>query len=471
MQQREKEFALPSVERPAAEVLAEFQDLMPGLCVRNPSTSSIDDVVDVGYLALLREKILPPDVPPGLALMERSIIAAAAHHLGGGPLTRGIFTSGGSESILLAMRLALDEWEGRTPRTRQHIPFIVVPNTIHPSVHKGARYLGLKVKTVPVGLQSGVPDADYVTSVIDEDTALIVLSATSACHGTVDPIQDIAAFTAKNRIPLHVDACAGGWVLPWLAARQTGTTPFDLSVSGVTSLSVDLHKFGPVPPLASLLLLSEPGAWRRLHFTWTRWPGYIIVGNSIASTRPAAPVGASWIALQCTGESGYLRLAGELLAKRKACEDALNDCPVTEVLGHPEGASVAFFVSEKVDPFYFGHALRALSVPVATYLSFEDSGPLLRINVNKLDMTVAEDFPSLLAASLAETRGRIMTFRTPTQAQAVLSSVPMPSAIDRHSANLSSVDQERALNLLTPEERQDLVLEYSRQNIWGENCG
>lgn len=466
MHRREKQLALPSVERPSAEVLAEFQNLMPGLCVRDPNTSSTDDAVDVGYLALLREKILPPDVPPGLAQMERSVIAAAAHHLGGGPLTHGVFTGGGSESILLAMRLALDDWETRTLRIRHHIPFIIVPNTIHPSVYKGARFLGLKVKTVPVGLQSGVPDADYVASVINEDAALIVLSATSACHGAVDPIPEIAAIAANYRIPLHVDACAGGWVLPWLAVRQTGTTPFDLSVPGVTSLSVDLHKFGPVPPLTSLLLLSEPSAWRRLHFTWTQWPGYISVANSIAFTRPAAPVGASWIALQCTGESGYLRLAGELLAKRQACEDALNDCSVTEVLGHPEGASVAFSVAGKVDPFYFAHVLRARSVPVAAYLSFEDAEPLLRININQLGMTVAEEFTSLLAASLAETRGHTTTFRTPTQVMP--SSDSMLSVIDRHRANLPSVDQESALNLLTPEERHELVLEYTRQHIWGE---
>ncbi|MEV4086763.1 aminotransferase class V-fold PLP-dependent enzyme, partial [Nonomuraea fuscirosea] len=266
--------------------------------VYDTGRAEVNDAATRAYLEMLEVNCLDPTAFPSVVEMERQVVGAVADLLGGG---HGIFTSGGTESIMLAVKAARDQ----AGRDR---PNLVLPVTAHPAFHKAAHYLGVEVVALPVDLSTYKVRADDVAAAIGPDTVLVVASAPSYPQGVIDPIEEVAAVASAAGVPFHVDACVGGWLLPWL--REAGATvpPFDLSVPGVTSISCDLHKFGYAPKGASVLLFADPAMRRRAYFASAAWPGYTIINATVQSSRSAGPLGGAWASLQALGRQGYAEL-------------------------------------------------------------------------------------------------------------------------------------------------------------------
>ncbi|SHN33079.1 pyridoxal phosphate-dependent decarboxylase family protein [Cryptosporangium aurantiacum] len=279
---------------------------------------------------------LDPTVFPSLLTMENEVVAAAARLLGGGPGTVGTVTSGGTESILLAVKAARD---GRHDVER---PQLVAPVTAHAAFAKAAEYFRVELVPVEVDPVTFRPDPADVAAAITDRTVLVVASAPSYAHGVIDPVVEIAAVAAERGVRCHVDACIGGWVLPFWRRLGVPMPGFDLSVPGVTSLSVDLHKYAYAPKGTSVLLHRDAELRRSQYFAFADWPGYSMINATMQSTKSAAPLAAAWAVLRHLGEEGYLALAEQTLAATRTLIAGVEAVEGLRVLGPPQASLVAF---------------------------------------------------------------------------------------------------------------------------------
>lgn len=268
--------------------------------------SGLEDLTDLaaGAAAAFQwTNALDPTAFPSVARIENDLVAAAIGLLGGGATTVGTLTSGGTESCLLAVLAARERWRAAG---RPGTPRMLLPVTAHAAFRKAGHLFDVEVVDVPVDPVTCRADAAAVAAGLDERTALVVVSAPSYPHGVLDPVAEIAGLAAAAHVPCHVDACIGGWVLPFLDDLPE---PFDLSVPGVTSLSVDLHKYGYAPKGVSVLLTATPEMRQAHWFSTAGWPGYPVVNPTLAGTRPAGPMAAAWAVHRRLGIDGYRALA------------------------------------------------------------------------------------------------------------------------------------------------------------------
>ncbi|PLW68708.1 aspartate aminotransferase family protein, partial [Streptomyces sp. DJ] len=257
---------------------------------------------------------------PSVVKLENEVVGRAAALLGGNAATAGTFTSGGTESCLLAVLTA----RNHARRTRGvHRPELVLPVTAHAAFHKAADLFGLEAVTVGVDPDTFRVRPEDVAAAITDRTVLVVCSAPSYAHGVVDPVAGVAAAAAARGVLCHVDACIGGWYLGHLRlARNAPPVPeFDLSVPGVTSLSVDLHKYGYTPKGASVLLLRDAELRRHGWFAHRSWPGYPVVNPTLQGTRSAGPMAAAWAVLRRIGTDGYTELSARVHAATRRLAD------------------------------------------------------------------------------------------------------------------------------------------------------
>lgn len=341
--------ALPERGRPFAGLLAELARLREAdLPVRGGQVTAyvydtgrdaVHDLAATAYLEMLEVNCLDPTAFPSIVALERRIVAAVAGRLGGGPDTPGIFTSGGTESIMLVVKAARDARLAGGPPVEGR-PRIVLPVTAHPAFHKAAHYLGVDVDAVPVDA-SFRADPAAVAAALTPQTVLVVASAPSYPQGVLDPVEEIARIAASAGVPCHVDACVGGWILPWLRDTGRPVPPFDLSVPGVTSLSCDLHKYGYAPKGASVVLFADEALRRHAYFASARWPGYTVINATVQSSRSAGPLGAAWATLNALGADGYRELAARAMDAADRLIAGVSGIPGLRVLGDPSVPLVA----------------------------------------------------------------------------------------------------------------------------------
>ncbi|MGW0802315.1 pyridoxal phosphate-dependent decarboxylase family protein [Nonomuraea sp. NPDC002799] len=363
--------------------------------VYDTGRAEVNDAAARAYFEMLEVNCLDPTAFPSVVEMERQVVGAVADQLGGG---HGIFTSGGTESITLAVKAARDA----SPRAR---PNLVLPVTAHPAFHKAAHYLGVEVVAVPVDLETYKVRAADLAAAIDESTILVVASAPSYPQGVIDPIEEIAAVAAGAGVPCHVDACVGGWLLPWLREAGADIPPFDLSVPGVTSISCDLHKFGYAPKGASVVLFADPAMRRKAYFASAAWPGYTIINATVQSSRSAGPLGGAWATLQVLGRQGYVDLGRATLEATARLRAGIAAIPGLRVLGAPESSLVAF-AGDGIDVFVLADEARARGWFLQPQLSYAGIPANLHITVTGVTLNGVEAMLKVIAESAESAAAR-----------------------------------------------------------------
>jgi len=388
--------------RPAEEVLAELAQMRAqDADWRGGRTFSlvyhageeVADLVRRAYAMFLSENALSPIAFPSLRRMEAEVLRVAAGWLGGGPETAGTMTSGGSESILLAVKTARD-WA----RTRRRVtePEMVLPVTAHPAFEKAAHYFGVRAVHIPVGSDFRA-DLDAARGAVNERTVLMVGSAPAYPHGVVDPIEDLAAIAREHGVLFHCDACLGGFLLPFLKRLGRPIPRFGLDVPGVTSISADLHKYAYAAKGASVVLYRDAALRRHQFFAYTDWPGGLYGSPGITGTRPGGAIAAAWAVLRYLGESGYLALARRVIETSDRFREGIRTIPGLRVLGDPP-ASVIAFTSDRADPYRLADAMEQRG----WHLDRQQLPPSLHLMITPAHEPVVDAFLHDLREAVAE---------------------------------------------------------------------
>ncbi len=248
-----------------------------------------------------------------------------------------------------------------------------------------------------------------MAAVIDDDTVLVVASAPSYAHGVVDPVHEIAAAASARGVRCHVDACIGGWVLPYAARLGRDVPPWTFAVDGVTSISVDLHKYAYTPKGASLLLHRTPALRRPQFFASARWPGYTMLNSTTQSTRSGGPLAAAWAVTETIGDDGYLALTEQVLDGMDRLLAGLSEVPALHVVARPESTLVALQTDGSCDVFTLADELREAGWFVQPQMTFEGRPPTLHLTLSAATAPHVEDFLAVLedAVSTAMAAGPV----------------------------------------------------------------
>jgi glutamate/tyrosine decarboxylase-like PLP-dependent enzyme len=300
--------------------------------------SDLEEVTRAAYMSSFPLNALSDGTFPSLARMEADIVGMTADLLGqaGAP---GSLTSGGSESNFLALKTARDRMRAIRPEVTE--PEVIVPLSAHPSLSKAAGYLGLKV--VRTRLDSGQrADIQSVEDSITPSTIVIVASAPSWPHGVVDPIVEMAQLASRRGVMMHVDACVGGFVLPFASRLGRHVPAFDLSVDGVTSISADVHKFGYSSKGASVILYKTEDIYAYQPFDFDDWTGGNYEVSTVLGSRPGGAVAAAWATMRYLGLPGYLEFTRRALAATQGFMDAVKAIDGFYIDGDPQYNLFAF---------------------------------------------------------------------------------------------------------------------------------
>ena len=323
---------------------------------------------------------LDPTAFPSLAAMEREVVGFAAGLLEAPAGYAGTVTSGGTESCLLAVLAARDA------RPEVARPQIVAPTTIHAAFHKAAHLFGLELTLVDVDPVTYRADPAAMAAALTDRTVLVAASAPSYAHGVVDPIEEIASVAAERGIRCHVDACIGGFVLPFLDAP-----PWSFVVPGVTSVSADLHKYGYAPKGASLLLHRSMALRHTQFWATADWPGYGVVNSTLQSTKSGGPLAAAWATVSMLGRQGYTALAAEAREATLAIAAGVDGIPGLRVLVAPDSTLLTLATDDSCDVYTIADELLARGWYAQPQLPYRGGPASLHLTVSAATAPVVAD--------------------------------------------------------------------------------
>lgn len=247
----------------------------------------------------------------GIGSMEKDVLDFGLDLFNAPDSGAGVFTSGGSESIFIAMKAARDALRARAGIGQGEPLNLVVPITVHPAFDKAADAMDLEMRRAPLRADRRV-DVTAMADLVDDRTVAIVGSAPCFPHGVIDPIDELSALAVSAGVWLHVDACVGGWIAPFFTANGRPTRHFDFRFEGVKSLSADLHKFGFCPKPASTVFYRDGADLNRATFKADAWPSGSFSTATLAGTRPGGAVAGAWAVLNYLGTDGYRDAARRL---------------------------------------------------------------------------------------------------------------------------------------------------------------
>jgi len=347
------------------------------------------------------DNALNPTATPSLANIEAETVSMCADLFQGDAEVCGNLTTGGTESILLAVKTARD-WARKHKPTIQK-PNVVLPASVHPAFMKAFHYFNVDFKVVKVGADYKA-DVLEIEKAIDENTILLVASAPAYPHGMMDPVSAIAALAKKRNLLCHVDACIGGFLLPFVKELGYDIPPFDFSVEGVTSISADLHKYGYSPKGASVILYKNH-ALRRFQFSlYTKWNGGIYGSPTMTGTRPGGNIAAAWAAIKSIGRNGYLEMAKATMEATHKIIEGIKLIPELQIIGKPDMSIIAF-VSDKVDVFLLADELNKKG----WHFERQQLPPSLHFTVNYIHKDIAEVFLSDLKTCVENSKSQKLT--------------------------------------------------------------
>ena len=343
---------LPDTGRAPEDVLAELR----GFGARDPDyrhgrawslvyylDEAYADFLGQAYQAYSSANGLNPTAFKSLKRLETEIIAATAELLHGTQEVCGVVTSGGTESCLLAVKTYRDLARARG-RVRR--PEMVLPVTAHVAWFKASEYFDVEVRLLPLDDQYRA-DVGRLERLVNRNTVMILGSAPEYPHGLIDPIGRMGEIAQAHGVPLHVDACVGGFILPFMEMNGASLPPWDYRVPGVTSISADLHKYGFAAKGASTITYRNLDLLKHQMFVYPDWPGGVFASPALLGTRPGGAYAAAWAALQHFGRSGYCDLARRTSDAFARLRDGIAAIPELRVLGDPQGPLLSYGAREK----------------------------------------------------------------------------------------------------------------------------
>jgi tyrosine decarboxylase MnfA len=318
------------------------------------ATDDHTEMLKKAYTMFFSKNALSPIAFPSLKKFEIEVISMAVDLFNGDKRCCGSMTSGGTESILMAVKTYRDWAKEKFPRITH--PEMILPSSAHPAFDKGADYFNVKSIRIPVDKRTYRADVKAMENAITESTIFLVGSACDFPRGVVDPISELGTIAKDRDVGLHVDACLGGFMLPFVKKLGYIIPDFDFSVPGVTSISADLHKYGYAAKGASTILYRKERIWKHQFSVYTDWSGGIYISPSMRGTRPGGAIAAAWAAMKHLGMDGYLNLAKIVMNASRKLIEAINKIPELYIIGDPI-MSVFSFTSDKIDVYYLGDLL------------------------------------------------------------------------------------------------------------------
>ena len=417
--------ALPPSGHPVAWVLREAERRGEKDATWQPSGSQMSGAVYVHdekhfqmlslvYARFAHSNPLHADAFPAAARFEQEVVNMTAHMLGGGvgpgrnPHVCGLMTSGGTESILTAIRATRDyarETRGITE------PELVVARSAHAAVYKAAEYFDITLVRVGVDARTMRMDVAATRRAVTKNTIMIYASAPGYPHGAMDDVVALAAIARRNKTCLHVDACLGGFVMPF-AREAVGEAfanargldengSFDFRVPGVTSMSVDTHKYGLAQKGSSVVLYASPALRQRQYTAVMDWSGGLYISPSQAGSRSGGLIAQTWAALMHVGHAGYVERARDVLTGAAALRDAVDAVDGLETLGADLTMVVAWRSTDAEVDVY---VLNDVMTKRGWHLSVLHAPPALHYCVTPANVRSVGDLANALAAATAEVR-------------------------------------------------------------------
>jgi glutamate/tyrosine decarboxylase-like PLP-dependent enzyme len=361
---------------------------------------AVHEVAEAAALMFLHENALNTFAFPSLGRIQSEVCGAAAD-LFHGDTAAGFMTSGGTESILMAVKSARER--GRSERDVR-APEMVVAESAHAAFHKAAHYFGVKLHKVAVR-DDWRADVDAMARCVNENTVLVVGSAPQYPQGVIDPIPELAALAADAGASFHTDACMGGFVLPFMEMLGEPLPPWDFRVPGVTTISADLHKLGYAPKGASVLLHRTKELRRYQTFVFDDWLGGFYASPAMQGSRPGLPMATAWAVMHHLGIDGYKRLTEVTLRATRRIVDGVRATAGLRVLGEPEAHVLAIAAADGdddvLDVFAVGDALARNGWA----LDRQTPPDSLHATVSAGNAPVVDEFLRDLRAAVDEVRG------------------------------------------------------------------
>jgi len=360
---------------------------------------ALSDVQKNAYTAFWTENNLGKRAFPSLARLENDVIQFGLETVSAPQGAAGTFTSGGSESIFLAVQTARD-WARAETGIRE--PNFVIPRTAHPAFSRAGHALGVEMRRVRTSRNDFKADIAAMEATIDDGTIGLVGSAPNYPFGVFDPIAELGQVALQRDLWLHVDACVGGFLSPWVKRLGFAIPDWDFSVPGVTSISADLHKHGMAAKGASLMLLrSDEIKQKHQQFDFRDWERGQYLTYTMQGTRPGGAVAAAWAVMKYLGDEGYLKCARIVMDTKRDLMDAVRAIPGLAVL---EPSELGIFVTRSSDPAVDIGAVSDAMVARGWFIGRQAEPPGIHMHINPVHRDSWKDYVAELRASVDEVR-------------------------------------------------------------------
>jgi len=304
----------------------------------------VERVKKAAYAMFSEENGLGPAAFPSLAQMEREVVAFGLSLFNAPEGAAGSMTSGGTDSILMAVKAARDYARARGKSGALNI---VTPYSVHPAFHKAAMLMDLEVRRT--ALKDYLADVAAIDAAADDQTIMIVGSAPCFPFGLIDPISELGALAERRGLWLHVDACVGGYLAPFVRMNGADIPAFDFSIPGVSSISGDLHKYGYASKGASTVFFRSDAMKEHMIFDAGPWPMGRMITPTLAGTRPGGAIAAAWAVMHFLGVEGYRAKQGMVTQAREKIEVGVKRLGF-RVLGQPQ-LGIVSFAHDEADVF------------------------------------------------------------------------------------------------------------------------
>ncbi|RKP14564.1 pyridoxal phosphate-dependent transferase [Piptocephalis cylindrospora] len=340
---------------------------------------------------------LHPDVFPGVRKMEAECVAMVLAMYNAPLDAGGCLTSGGTESIVMACKAYRDY-------AREHkgirSPEMIIATSAHAAFDKACKYFGIRPVWIDVDPVTFALPVHRVKKAVNRNTILIVGSAPGFPHGIIDDIEGLSEIAHRKNVPLHVDACLGGFLIPFMKDAGYNVPLFDFRLPGVTSISCDTHKYG-FAPKGSSIIMYRTRALRRYQYTvMSDWLGGVYASPGLAGSRPGALIAGCWSALMRIGHAGYVDSTRQIIGCAREIARIVQDTEGVEVLGEPNVSVVAFRATAPLSIYAIGDGMRHRGWNLNA-LQFPSS---LHLACTTLTVGHEEDFARDLRESIAEAR-------------------------------------------------------------------